>query len=149
MAFKFGLETVLKHRKRQEEIAQREFAEAQAELDQCLRTLDEMYHRHDQVREEIAHLQAQGTTHALHQITEMEFFLKGHRIRIDEMRLEARRVMVIVEEKQEVLISASREKKILEKLKDKKFEQHREWMRKIDAKIQDDQTMTRVVWRRK
>ena len=47
MAFKFNLETVLKHRTRLEEAAQREFAEAQQAVDQILNKIESMYTRLD------------------------------------------------------------------------------------------------------
>ena len=41
MAFRFGLESVLKHRKRLEDIAQREFGEAQAAVDEVRADLED------------------------------------------------------------------------------------------------------------
>lgn len=144
MAFKFGLETVLKHRQRREELAQRELAEAQAAVDQCLKQIESMYERGDQVREEILDLQKHGDPSAVSQILEREEFLRGHRIRIEKLRLEARELLIVAEEKHELLIEAAREKKILEKLKEKKHLQYREWLKQLEVKQLDDITMTRA-----
>ena len=58
MAFRFPLESVLKHRKRQEEVAQREFMEARMRLENCLTGIDRMYVQIDETRERIADSQS-------------------------------------------------------------------------------------------
>jgi len=145
MKFKFPLETVLKHRKRLEEMAQREFAEAQANVDAVLRSLEEMYRRMDEVREEILGLQKSGDPDRIEKICQMEGFLTGHKIRIEMKRQEARKLLVIVEEKQELLILAAKERKVMVKLKEKRQNEYREWLNYTEAQLADDQTsMTRA-----
>ena len=146
MAVKFNLETVLKHRKRLEEFAQREFAEAQAAVDDILQRIEDMYTRSDEVREEIHAAQEDGSFQKIQEVREMEQFLGGHKIRIETLRLEARRLLQIAEEKQEALIAAAREKKILVKLREKRLTEHREWLRQLETKELDDLTMTRRAW---
>jgi flagellar FliJ protein len=146
MPFRFGLETVLKHRKRLEEAAQREYAEAQAAVNEVLTAIEVLYQRMDEVREEIAQAQAIGTPEKIALVLESEQFLVGLKTRIETLRLEARRLMAISEEKQEALIHAAREKKVLVKLKERRQQEHREWLRRIEAKELDDITMVRQVW---
>src|SRR5258708_1677060 len=98
MAFRFGLEPVLKHRKRLEEIAQREFAEAQSAVDEALKRLDYMYQRLDEVREEISVLERKNK---MEEVREMESFIAGQKIRIERARQEARQLLVTAEERQE------------------------------------------------
>lgn len=129
-------------------MAQRDLAEAQHAVDACLENIEAMYRRNDEVREEILNCQKQGDAQALHQIHERETFLRGQRQRIEQERLEARRLMAIAEEKHEILIAAARDKKILEKLKERKRQQYQEWIRQLEAKQLDDQTMTRMAWRK-
>lgn len=146
MAFKFNLEAVLKHRKRLEEFAQREFAEAQAAVDDILQRIEDMYTRSDEVREEIRAAQEDGSYQKIQEVRQMEQFLGGHKIRIETLRLEARRLLQIAEEKQEALIAAAREKKILVKLREKRLNEHREWLKQLETKELDDLTMTRRAW---
>jgi flagellar protein FliJ len=146
MAFKFGLETVLKHRKRLEEAAQREFAEAQAAVDAVLQRIEAMYKRSDEVREEILAAQADGSFQKIQEVREMESFLGGHKLRIEALRLEARQLLMVAEEKQEALIEAAREKKILVKLREKRLAEYREWLRQVEIKELDDLTQTRRAW---
>jgi len=143
VAFRFGLDSVLKHRKRLEEIAQKEFATAQAAVDATLRRLEDMYQRMDEVREEISQAEANSR---LEHVRDMEHFLYGHRIRIENVRKEARELLQVAEQKQEALILAAREKKVLVKLKEKRLHEYREWLNRIEAKNQDDQTMMRLAW---
>lgn len=146
MAFKFGLESVLKHRKRIEDIAQREFLEAQFNLDSCLARIDQMYKRMDEVRVEIAQAQSQGSPRKLEEIRDMEHFISGQKIRVQNERAIARTLMQIVEEKQERLVAATKDKKILVKLKERQLEEYRDRMAKLEAKALDDLTTTRFGW---
>lgn len=146
MAFRFALENVLKQRKRVEEVAQREFAEAQAAVDEILRRLEAMYLRMDEVREEIFQAQTQGSKEKLAEIREMETFLTGQKTRIEQTRKEARVLLEHAEVKQEALISAAREKKILVKLREKRMTEYKEWLARTEAKMLDDQTQMRQAW---
>ena len=143
MAFRFGLDPVLKHRQRLEEIAQREFAAAQAAVDEVLKRLEDMYARLDEVRVEIAEAEKQSQ---LNEVRDMEGFITGHKIRIENTRHEARELLQIAEQKQEALISAAQEKKVLQKLKEKRLAEYRERINRLEAKAQDDQTMMRQAW---
>ncbi len=146
MAFKFSLETVLKHRKRLEEAAQREFVEAQAAVDECLRKIEMMYQRSDEVRDDILTAQVQGSSAKVNEIREMEIFLGGQKIRIETLRQHARQLLVIAEEKQEALIAAAQDKKTLVKLKEKRKLEYEAWLKQIEAKELDDMTMVRHGW---
>jgi flagellar FliJ protein len=149
MAFRFGLETVLKHRTRMEELAQREVAEAQAAVETCLQELEGMYLRRDEVRQEILGAQQQGSSSKIEEVRGMEQFIEGQKILIQAKRLEARELMAIAEEKQEALMLAAQEKKILVKLKEKRFQEYREWLARIEAKALDDMTTVRFAWGKK
>lgn len=143
MAFRFSLETVLKHRQRLEEFAQREYAEAQAAVDACLKRIEDMYKRADEVREEVLNAQRGGSSGQIEEIRGMEQFLGGQKLRIESARQEARHLLMIAEEKQEALILAAREKKTLVKLKEKRRSEYVQWLKQVEAKELDDMTMVR------
>ncbi len=149
MAFRFGLNTVLKHRQRMEDVAQREYAEAQAAVDECLRLIEAMYQRMDEVREDILQAQRKGDGHHLQQIVDMESFLNGQKIRIERLRLQARELLIVAEQKHEVLIEAAREKKILVKLKEKRFSEYKERLNRLEYKEMDDLTNMRTARRKR
>ena len=149
MAFQFGLDSVLKHRQRLEDLAQREFAEAQQAVDECLRAIEAMYQRLDQVREEISQLQQRGQPRDIDQVREMDAFIIGHKIRIERQRLHARELLVVAENKQGALMEAARNKKILLKLKERRLSEYRTWLARLEAKELDDQTMLRSARRKR
>ena len=149
MAFRFNLEPVLKQRKRLEDVAQRDYAEAQAAVDTVLRRLEAMYQRMDEVRDEIAQTEAASGKESLAMVREMEHFIIGHKIRIESVRQEARSLLQFAEEKQEALIEAAKEKKVLSKLREKRLSEYRERLNRIEAKNADDQTMMRQAWRKR
>lgn len=149
MGFKFSLDAVLKHRKRLEEVAQREFAEAQAAVDECLKKIEAMYKRSDEVRGEIHGAQTSGAASSVENIREMEMFLAGQKIRIETLRQHARALLQVAEQKQEALILAARDKKTLEKMKEKRKADYEAWIRQIEAKELDDMTTVRQGWGKK
>jgi len=137
MKFEFKFESLLKYRKRLEEAAQREFISARRELDECLARIQQMYLSIEETRAYIAACQRQGEPGDISQILSSEQFIRGQNRRIDEERARARQLMMNVEQKQELLVSASREFKKMEKLKDRqktdfKKEAKRREMKRID-----------------
>jgi len=149
MAFRFNLESVLKHRKRLEDVAHRDFAEAQSAVDVILRKLEGMYQRMDEVRVEISQAQRGTSGSKLAEVCDMEGFISGHKIRIEMVRLQARELLRVAEEKQEALILAAQEKKVLVKLKEKRLVEYKDWLNRIEAKNADDQTQMRQAWGKK
>lgn len=148
MAFKFGLETVLKHRKRLEDVAQREYIEAQRRLETCLAEIDAMYKRIDEVRLDINQAQTIGSQQKMLEIRQMEHFISGQKIRIEAARLKARELMVETEAKQDLLIEAAKDRKILLRLKEKRMAEYKLHLAQLEAKALDDLTSTRNGWGR-
>jgi flagellar FliJ protein len=143
MGFKFPLNAVLKHRKRLEEVAQKEYAEARQAVEDCLRAIEAMYQRMDEVRAEISDAEKQGSREKMQEILQMDNFLHGQKIRIETLRLHARQLLATAEEKQEALVLAAQEKKVLVKLKEKRLKEYHQWLREIETKNLDEQNMMR------
>lgn len=143
MGFTFSLNSVLKHRKRIEDVAQREYAEARQAVEACLQAIEAMYRRMDEVRAEIGEAQKLGTREKLQEILEMEGFIHGQKIRIETLRLHARQLLIVAEEKQEALIFAAKEKKVLVTLKEKRLKEYHDWLRELETKNIDEQNMMR------
>ena len=120
MGFKFSLEAVLKHRKRLEDEAHVIFAEAQARLTEAKEILQSYYNSIDQNREDISRLQASNQKNAVPLILEKESFISGQGLRIEQHRKLMRQLIQDLEEKQEAYLLALRERKTLEKLKEKR-----------------------------
>ena len=141
MIFKFPFETLLKQRKRMEEAAQREFVAAQVKVNEILNIIDQMYSRVDEVRIQISEIQKNGNEN-LNQIQQIESFIDGQKVRIEMKRAEARELMQVLEEKQEILIEKTKEHKALKILKEKQFKEFQKMKKKKEAKnIEDLVTM--------
>ena len=144
MAFRFPLESILKHRKRQEELAQREFIEARTQLEECLSGIDRMYRKIDETRLLIAEAQTSRAPRAMDFVWTSELLIEAEKMRIHKERLLARDLIRVLEEKEERLLVCLHERKIMEKLKDRRLEEYKEWMARFEQKELDDLTNARV-----
>jgi len=138
VAFEFKFEVLKRHRKRLEEIAQRDFVEARHNLDNCLAIIAGHFRAIDETRLLIVSLQKIGSSESLGEILSAEHFISGVKIRIVRERERARELMRIMEEKHELLIEAARAHKMLVKLRDRKFSEYRKERRRDEAKRIDD-----------
>ena len=122
MKFKFTLEKVLKHRTIQSDLAQRDFLEAQNNLNEEIKKLEAMQQlKNDSLQQRSQTVQESQTWAA--SVEQINQFLIGHdfRIKIQNQRLlDAEKT---VEEMREILRKAMIEVKIIEKLKEKKYEE--------------------------
>ena len=142
MKFKFTLETLRKHRKNLEEIARRDFAEAKDNSDKILNQIDSFYDDSDKAREFAGNVIENETTDPnLLQLSSE--FIDRNKVRIERKKMEFREALVVTEEKQQDLVEAARETKILDKLKDKKKEAFLKKIRKKDRKDTDEVVVQR------
>lgn len=135
--FKFRLETLMMKRKSDQDIAQREYAEAQRNLSDQLAQIQFFYSEVDSARIDIENCQAEGGSQHAH-LQMLEEFIEGQKIRIQFARQKARELMQIAEEKHEILTEKMRDFKILEKLKEKQKIAHtKEKNRKMVKDVDD------------
>lgn len=143
MNFRFGLQNVLRHRKILRDEAQRDYQEAQFKVNQVLDQIRIMYNEIDNARKSIHELHLQGGNFAT-QVVQIEGFIEGTKLRIEIEKKKARELMMIADEKQQVLSQKSQEFKMIEKLREKKVEEFKIANRKKEAKELDDLVSTRV-----
>ena len=93
-------------------------------------------------------LEKQGGNFIL-QVETLHSFITGQKIRIENSRAKARELMLVAEEKHEALIEKMQAHKMIERLKEKKKEEHKIEMRKKLAKQLDDITLMRTHMARK
>lgn len=137
MKFKFRLETLRKHRKNLEEMARRDFAESKDNSDKILKQIDSFYDDSDKAREYAGSvIKDEVTDPGLLQLS--SDFIERNKIRIERKKMEFREALVVTEEKQQVLVDAARETKILDKLKEKKKEEFLKKVRKKNRKDIDE-----------
>lgn len=142
MKFRFSLEKLLEHKRQLEGEAQREYALAQARLDEANAELNRMYSLVDESRKRAGVLSENGgaLAPALGQIDE---FINGQKMRIERFRVEMRKFVTDAEIKREALIEAAKERRTIEKLKEKKESEFRLKKKKHEMKVIDDLVVTR------
>lgn len=122
MKFKFTLEKVLKQRTIQVELAQKDFLEAQSVQNQAIQQLNEMQQAIKDAIEQ--RLQLVQTSHSWSlTVDQINQFLLGQDLRIKNQNQRLLQIEKLVEDKREILRKALVEAKIIEKLKEKKFEE--------------------------
>jgi flagellar FliJ protein len=115
----FGLEKVLDFRNEMEKLRKAEFAAARNEFEQAHKLLRSEEERIDRLGMEFMDRQIEG-------ISAMELLMYSDFFRKKDSDIKAQRQAVTaldqtVTEKREILVDASRDKKVLEELKKKKF----------------------------
>lgn len=142
MKFEFPFEKLLDHKRQLEDMARREWLEARAKVDESMRQLDRMYADIDEARKRAARLQAEGGAHA-GALVQINDFISGQLIRIERHRLVLRDLMGEAERLNEILIEAAKEKKTLDKLKDRRREEYKQRRKKLELKAADELVVTR------
>ena len=141
--FKFRLETLKKQRKVAQDLAQREYAEAQKAVQDQLGHIQAMYESSDKTRMDNEQLQFQGGACA-DRLRMNEEYIEGLKIKIQRARQKARELMQVAEEKLEILSEKRKDLKILEKLKENREAEHKKEYKKKEAKALDDITSMRI-----
>jgi flagellar FliJ protein len=139
MAFRFRLEKVLVHRRRLEDEAKREFIIAQAATNKALSDLEALYVAIDVARSRGHEMQVGTSDHRMAPtLQNIDSFINGQKIRIERQRAVIRDLKSTEERMHELLVEASKEKKTLEKLREKHLEEYRaELARKEQAELDD------------
>lgn len=139
--FEFSLQKVLDYRQRREEQAIRAFAEAQVQLmheqavlhhllierEECLRRS----HRRQRLTVDLLDVE--------------QTYLSALEKRIEVQRERVAEAEKVLEEKREALIEAQRERKALERLREKHYEQWRQQLLRAEQKALDDLATVRAV----
>ncbi len=137
MRFRFRLESVLRQREIERDMARREYLEAQNRVREQLLKIKNMYAQIDDARWAAEQLERKGGAQA-NALVQTEEFIQGQKVLIQKERERARDLMMESEQKLEVLTEKSQAFKILEKLKEKKREEYRkERNRRSDKEIDD------------
>ncbi|MEN0058213.1 MAG: flagellar export protein FliJ [Bdellovibrio sp.] len=142
MKFKFPLQKVLEHRKIKEDMAKKDFQEAMSLLQQEQNKLEKMLASQTQAHVQAGELTSVGGTQgpALSQIHD---FLKGQKVRIQHQQERVAEAEKLVEAKREILKQAAQEYKIMEKMRENKFEEYKHERNVLEQKEMDEQSILR------
>ncbi len=142
MKFKFPLQKVLDHRKTKENLAQKDFQDAMADLVALEKQLEKLQEALHNSHGRAGRLQNQGGSQGP-ALTQINDFQKLQKILIERQHVKIQQQSKIVEEKRELLKAATIETKIISKFKEKKFEEFRDAQGKEEQKEMDEQSILR------
>ncbi len=116
--FKFKLENVLTHRRIVADVAQRSFAEAQAQMNKEIDELNAMVEVKNQSLAQRTKV-VETTTDWANSVNQINIFLTGQDLRIKKQHQRISETENLVEARREILREAISEVKILERLEEK------------------------------
>ena len=144
MAFRFRLQKVLDHRARLEDEAKHDYLSAQANTKTALEELEQLYVAIDVARTRGHALVTGGPDPRMAPtLQHTDLFINGQKIRIERQRSKIRELKAIEEEKQDLLAQAAREKKTLEKLREKHLQEYRAERARKEQEEADDLAVMR------
>lgn len=132
--FEFSLQKVLDYRQRREEQALRAFAEAQAQLAHEQALLESLQHE----REACLHRSQRRHRLKVQMLTVEQTYLSALEERIEEQRERVAQAQRLLEERRAALLEAQRERKALERLREKQYEQWRQEMLRVEQNALDE-----------
>ena len=144
MKFRFRLSSLMRQRKIDQDLAQREYASAQKAVRDQMDIINNLYVEMDSAREKSENLQSGGGA-CINELTQIEEFIDVQKIKIFNSRQHARELMQKEEEKHEVLTEKMRAFKILEKLREKQSTEFKKIRNKIMAREVDDIVTMRFI----
>jgi len=139
--FTFRLEPVLKHRKHQEEMLQKELSLLQRKTEQERSALKRCFEKLGRLMNEVQCLQQEGVT-----ISEQILYcdcIEHQKLKIDLLKKEIVKMETQIDIKRKELMEAVKNHKILEKLKEKKNFVYIEDMLKTEQKLLDEAAVCR------
>lgn len=146
MSYKFSLDVLLDHRQKLENEARRIWVEAQTKVDEATRELNGMYDLVDHTRAESGKIKTQGVVVGASQmprLTMNDDFVAGSKIRIEMQRKKIRELKMAADMLQEAVVEAAKERKTLEKLKEKRKAEYKLAERKKELKENDELVILR------
>lgn len=138
MQFRFPLQKVMDHRKTLENLAQKDFQEAQGELtrrQEELRRLTEQLH---QARLEAGRVQESAPGAAPERLKQIHEFTVLQEIRIERQKTKVAEAEKLVEEKREILREKAVDFKIMERLRERRREEYVRERKQAEQKETDE-----------
>lgn len=149
MKFKFKLEKVLMHRQVLENLAQKDFQEAQAECNAQIAILEKLRLEKSEARKRAFSDQSRTGGQVLESLMQIHHFIELQDIRIEKQIKVIQECENLVEAKREVLRQKAMDTKIIRKLEEKKRQQFMEEESRKEQKEMDDNSSMRFDLTRK
>jgi len=135
-AFNFRLEQVLKVRRQQEKIQQKEFFKIQTEHQQAVTSLKDLFNKKKETFADLKIKQKAGF-HTTVYLAHMKYAEKLD-LDIDVQRLNVQKTEIALSNERKKLLEAVTKRKILENLKEKKLEEYNYELSLEEQKVLDD-----------
>jgi flagellar FliJ protein len=135
--FEFRLQKVMETTRVREELQKKELALALGELDRNEMLLEQMIDRLEEEIKQLSGRRGSGTV-KVSTLAQYASYTDSALNEIGRQRSEIERVARLVDEHREKLIEITRDKKVLERLKEKKFEEYRRKLRQVEQKFMDE-----------
>lgn len=148
MGFQFRLAKVLSHRKSLEDLARKDFLEAQNELQQALKALENYYQQVYSAQIERGRLISDGNSPG-ESLSQIYNYIKGTELKIESQKNVIRELKVKVEKMQLTLQEAAINYKVILKLESRQHEDYRKQLKKLEEKELNEMTNSRFNLRNK
>ena len=135
--FEFRLQKVMETTRAREELQKKELARALADLDRNETLLDQMLDHLEQEVEQFAGIRKKGAI-KVSTLAQYASYTDSLLAKIGRQRQEIEKLAKLADEHRDKLIEITRDKKILEKLKEKRFEEYRRKLRQVEQKFMDE-----------
>lgn len=142
MKFRFALDKLITHRQRLEDLARRDWLAVQSKVDAVKKKIDDMYQQIDDSRKRAGHLSSSGGPQAP-ALGQIDDFIRLQKIVIEKERLVLREMLVELERVHEIFLEAAKERKTIERLREKRYEAFKLAKKKQELKQVDDMVVTR------
>ena len=135
--FEFRLQKVMETTRAREELQKKELAMALAELDRNETQLEQML---DHLEQEVEQFADRRKKKAIKVSTLVQYasYTDNLLAEIDRQRRDIEKLARLADEQRDKLIEITRDKKILEKLKEKRFAEYRRKLRQVEQKFMDE-----------
>lgn len=141
--FRFRFESLLKHRRHEEEMAQKLMFEAQMDLQ---REQDEFKRLKKERRESIHQLEHRQTgALAIHEISLSLKYIEKLAVRLEQQRLKVQQAEQRLAARHQSLISAVKKRKMLDKLKENEHLKYQRDLSQKDLKYMDEVAVNRHI----
>lgn len=137
--FRFKLATLLKVREEEEKEAQRALMAVQKELDEIQNAIQQLVEE----RRGVGGKHPGKSSYYADEMTLYFGYLEQLAQKIAALQDEAMRVENVVEQKKALLREAVKERKVLEKLKERQLEEWKEELRKVEGRFLDEMAVLR------
>ena len=135
--FEFRLQKVMETTRAREELQKKELAMALAELDRNETQLEQMLDHLEQEVEQFAGRRKKGSM-KVSTLVQYASYTDNLLSEIDRQRRDIEKLARLADEQRDKLIEITRDKKILEKLKEKRFAEYRRKLRQVEQKFMDE-----------